>query len=54
MSKNLSELSGREGLKNNLFDRYGEATKGKGTPSKEELAQLADEFLYGKANTLYL
>lgn len=51
MSKNLSQLSGRQGLKDNLFDKYGEITKGKGTPSKEELAQLADEFLFGKANT---
>ena len=51
MSKNLSELSGRQGLSNNLFDRYGQLTQERGTPEKEELAQLAEEFLVGSANT---
>lgn len=32
MSKNLSELSGRKGLKDNLFDRYGQLTQDTGTP----------------------
>jgi len=50
MSKNLSELSGRNGLKNNLFDRMGKLAKSEGTPSKEELDKLADEFLIGKSN----
>ncbi len=51
MSKNLSELSGRKGLEDNLFDKMGELAQDTGTPSVEDLEQLADEFLIGKANT---
>ena len=51
MSKNLSELSGKKGITNNLFDKMGEAATAEGTPSKERLEELADEFLMGKANT---
>src|SRR3989338_2160475 len=51
MSKNLSELSGRKGLKDNLFDRLGQLAATEGTPKKEEMDQLAEEFLVGKANT---
>ncbi|NNF33452.1 MAG: formate dehydrogenase [Saprospiraceae bacterium] len=51
MSKNLSELSGRQGLEHNLFDRYGQLAQDRGTPGKEELADLAREFLIGAANT---
>lgn len=51
MSKNLSELSGRQGLENNLFDRYGQLAQDRGTPGKEELEDLAREFLIGAANT---
>jgi NADH-quinone oxidoreductase subunit F len=51
MSKNISELSGRQGLENNLFDRYGQLTADSGAPDKEKLAELADEFLIGTANT---
>ncbi|MGB0887617.1 MAG: NADH-ubiquinone oxidoreductase-F iron-sulfur binding region domain-containing protein [Vicingaceae bacterium] len=51
MSKNLSELSGKKGITNNLFDKLGEASATEGTPSTEKLAELADEFLMGKANT---
>lgn len=51
MSKNLTELSGRQGLENNLFDRLGKLTiAGSGTPEPDKLAKLADEFLMGKAN----
>lgn len=50
MSKNLSELSARNGLTNNLFEKIGEAAKEIGTPSQEKLNQLAEEFLVGKAN----
>lgn len=50
MSENLSELSGRKGLEDNLFDRMGQLALNDGTPSKEELAKLADEFLIGDAN----
>jgi NADH-quinone oxidoreductase subunit F len=51
MSKNLSELSGRKGLQENLFEEIGILARKTGTPSVEELEQLADSFLIGKANT---
>ena len=51
MSKNLSELSGRKGLKYNLFDKMGQLAVETGAPNKEELEKLADEFLIGTANT---
>ena len=51
MSKNLSELSGRKGLTNNLFEKIGNASTEFGTPSAESLEKLANEFLIGKANT---
>ncbi len=51
MSKNLSELSARKGLDNNLFDKMGKLAQQTGTPSTESLDQLAQEFLIGKANT---
>ncbi|WP_339611411.1 NADH-ubiquinone oxidoreductase-F iron-sulfur binding region domain-containing protein [uncultured Planktosalinus sp.] len=51
MSKNLSELSARKGLKDNLFDRMGKLARQNGTPEKDELERLADEFLIGTANT---
>ena len=51
MSKNLSELSGRQGLKNNLFDRMGKLAQEQKIYSNEELETLADEFLIGNANT---
>lgn len=51
MSKNLSELSGRKGLENNLFDQLGKLAQTSGTPSKESLEKLAKEFLIGNANT---
>lgn len=51
MSKNLSHLSGRKGLEDNLFDRLGQLTQERGTPEREELDKLAKEFLMGAANT---
>ncbi|MBI1185261.1 formate dehydrogenase, partial [bacterium] len=51
MSKNLSELSGRKGLKHNLFDELGKLALTDGTPDKAALAKAAKEFLIGKANT---
>jgi NADH-quinone oxidoreductase subunit F len=51
MSNNLSELSGRKGLKNNLFDKMGQLAQDTGTPSPDALEKLANEFLVGKANT---
>lgn len=51
MSDNLSELLGRKGIKDNLFNKMGELAKPEGTPSDDELAKLADDFLIGTANT---
>ena len=51
MSKNLSELSGRKGLDNNLFDKLGKLAQSSGTPDKKDLEKLAQEFLIGNANT---
>jgi len=51
MSKNLSYLSGKKGIVNNLFERIGEASIEEGTPSKEALKKLADEFLVGDSST---
>ncbi len=51
MSKNLSELSGRKGLNENLFEKLGEAAQETGSPSTVDLTELAEEFLIGKANT---
>jgi len=50
MSKNLGELSGRQGLKNNLFEALGIAATETGTPSRTRMEELASEFLMGKAN----
>ena len=51
MSRNLSELSGRKGLEDSLFNRMGELAIEDGAPSDVELEKLAEEFLIGKANT---
>ena len=51
MSENLSELLGRKGLQENLFDKLGNLANPAGTPDEKELALLADEFLIGTANT---
>jgi len=50
MSKNISELSGRKGLEDNLFDRYGKMSVETGTVSQEELEKIGEEFLIGTAN----
>ncbi len=52
MSKNLSELAGKKGIRTNLFEELGIASQTKGTPSKEDLNRLAEEFLVGKSTTL--
>lgn len=51
MSSNISELSGRKGLQENLFEQLGLLAKETGTPSVEQLEKLAADFLIGKANT---
>lgn len=38
-------------MENNLFDQIGKLSRPTGTPDLEELRNLADEFLIGKANT---
>lgn len=50
MSKNLSELSGRKGLQENLFEELGIAARATGTPDPEAIEKLSAEFLIGKAN----
>lgn len=50
MSENLSELAGRKGLQENLFEELGIAAKRTGTVSKAKIEELADKFLYGKGN----
>ena len=50
MSENLSELSGRKGLKENLFEQLGIAAQPAGTPSPERMNELAESFVMGKAN----
>ena len=50
MSKNLSELAGRKGLNENLFEELGIGAQSTGTPSVEKMEELADEFVFGKAN----
>ena len=51
MSDNLSDLSGRKGIVDNLFEKMANAAEATGSPSQKDLDQLADEFLIGKANT---
>jgi len=51
MSENLSALSGRKGLDNNLFDQLVKSSKLEGTPTDEKLRELAWEYLMGNAVT---
>ena len=50
MSKNLSELSGRKGLTDNLFEKLGTMAKTSGSPDVKQMEELAEAFLVGKAN----
>lgn len=50
MSKNLSHLSGRKALSDNLFDRYGQLVATQESIEREDLAKLADEFLMGTSS----
>ena len=50
MSDNLSELLGRKGVNENLFDKLGKLAKPDGVPSEAAMEELAEEFLIGKAN----
>ena len=51
MSDNLSELLGRKGIQENLFDELGQLAQRDGSPSDIDLSQLAEKFLIGTANT---
>lgn len=51
MSRNLSALSHRQFPDRTLFEELGKAARENGTPSAEQLDQLAEAFLHGKANT---
>ncbi|MCZ2102711.1 MAG: SLBB domain-containing protein [Chitinophagales bacterium] len=50
MSKNLSFLSKRQGLTNNLFEQLGKSAEATGTPSRSDMERLKKEFLMGDAN----
>ena len=50
MSKNLSELSGRKGISENLFEQLGVVARSTGSPSVEKMEELAANFIMGKAN----
>ncbi len=50
MSKNLSELAGRKGVNQTLFEELGIAARQTGFPSVERMEELADNFIFGKAN----
>lgn len=50
MSKNLSELAGRKGASETLFEELGIAAKRSGTVSKAKMEELAEKFLFGKGN----
>ena len=50
MSKNLSELSGKKGLRENLFEELGVVATPTGTVSKKDTERLANDFLMGTAN----
>ncbi len=50
MSENLSLLSGRKGLDENLFEKLVEKGGPEGSPAREDLHKLAREYLMGEAN----
>jgi NADH-quinone oxidoreductase subunit F len=50
MSKNITALSGRKGLTENLFEKMGTLTEPEGILTKEDTQKLADEFLIGDAS----
>ncbi len=51
MAENLSALSGRQGLDNNLFEKMVAGARENGSPDNQLLRDLAEEFLMGKAIT---
>lgn len=51
MSKNISRLSARKGLKNNLFNRLVTASRLTGSPEASDLQKFSQEHLVGEAIT---
>jgi len=49
MSRNISKLSGRKGLKDNLFERVTSIGDQHRIPTKEEMGQIASDYHLGKA-----
>src|SRR5690606_13920642 len=50
MSRNLSKLSGRKGLKDNLFERITTIGDQHRIPSTAEMGRMAEDYHIGKAN----
>jgi NADH-quinone oxidoreductase subunit F len=50
MSKNITALSGRKGLTDNLFEKMGNLTEADGILTKADAQKLADEYLIGEAS----
>jgi NADH-quinone oxidoreductase subunit F len=50
MSKNLTALSGRKGLTDNLFEKIGALTEPDGFLQKENAERLAEEYLVGTSS----
>jgi NADH-quinone oxidoreductase subunit F len=50
MSKNISALSGRKGMAENLFELIGRSAAETGSSDPAELTRLAEDFLIGSAN----
>lgn len=50
MSRNISKLSGRKGLKDNLFERVTTIGEQHRIPSKAEMEKIASDYHIGKAN----
>ncbi len=49
MSENLGFLAGRKGVERSLFEQVVQIAKREGTPSSEQMQELAKEFLFGDA-----
>ena len=54
MPENLSQLSGRKGLTENLFEKLVKESKGSGTPDENAISELAKEYLMGEAMSMVL
>ncbi len=50
MSKNITALSGRKGLTDNLFEKMGNLTEPEGILTDDDAKKLAEEYLVGNAS----